>query len=396
MDRREFLITTAAGAAAIAGSVRNATAQEAPTAPLGKAASKPVIGVKMLNPPVAPVAPVVEQLHKDGITAVWARIDEFLTDTTVERNVREFRKLLGDAGIQFYITVPTFLNPDALVKDPGLVGYGSMGNPSKSTEATWLQFVCPTRPDYRKQRIGWFVSLVRELHPTGLSMDFIRYFIYWEAVAPDRTGDSIEKFCFCDHCLGLMTTELGFHFPAGAATRQAKAAWVLVNHREEWTAWKCEKITSMVRESAGSVKAVQPDVKICLHGIPWTENDYDHGLRVVVGQDLRKLAHYVDIFGPMCYFQMLQRSPEWVHEVVADYFRLTGKAPVPSVQASGSRRDPIAAETVRKHFLAGFAPPSAGVNVYQWNSLRSDPEKVAILQETAKGHYVAGASERNC
>src|SRR5215831_20582926 len=222
MDRREFLITTAAGAAAIAGSVRNATAQEAPIAPLGKAASKPVIGVKMLNPPVAPVAPVVEQLHKDGMRAVWARIDEFLTDTTVERNVREFRKLLGDAGIQFYITVPTFLNPDALVKDPGLVGYGSMGNPSKSTEATWLQFVCPTRPDYRKQRIGWFVSLVRELHPTGLSMDFIRYFIYWEAVAPDRTGDSIEKFCFCDHCLGLMTTELGFHFPAGAATRQPR------------------------------------------------------------------------------------------------------------------------------------------------------------------------------
>jgi hypothetical protein len=342
-----------------------------------------VVAVKMLAPPAAPVAPVVEQLHKAGITAVFARIDDFLTDPVAGRNVREFRKLLGDAGIQFYITVPVFLDPDGLAKDPSLVGYGSLGNPSKSTEATWLQFVCPTRPDYRKQRIAWFVSLVRELHPDGLSLDFIRYFVYWEGVAPDRTGDSIEKFCFCDYCLRLMTTELGFRFPAEAVTRQAKAAWVLANHREEWTAWKCEKITSMVRDTAAAAKAVQPSLKISLHGVPWLERDYDNGLRVVAGQDLRKLGPYVDIFGPMCYFQMLRRPPEWVHDVVADFFRLTGKPPLPSVQASGSRRDPVPLETVRKHFQAGFESPSLGVNVYQWNSLRNDPEKIAMLQEIA-------------
>jgi hypothetical protein len=405
MDRREFLICTVAGTS-MAGSVRNAIAQGAPppASPLGKntpasvvapAAAQPrVVAVKMLTPPVAPVAPVVEQLHKAGITAVFARIDDFFADATVERNVREFRKLLGDAGIQFYNTVPVFLDPAALAKDPSLVGYGSMGNPSKSTEADWLQFVCPTRPDYRKQRISWFASLVRELHPDGLSLDFIRYFIYWEAVAPDRTGDSIEKFCFCDYCLRLMTAELGFHFPADAGTRQAKAAWVLANHREEWTAWKCEKITSMVRESAAAAKAIEPELKISLHGVPWVENDYDHGLRVVVGQDLEKLASYVDIFGPMCYFEMLDRPPEWVHDVVVDYFRLTGKPPLPSVQASEFRRQPVAVETIRKHFQAGFESPSAGVNVFEWNSLRNDPEKIAILQETARGHSLAGAARR--
>jgi hypothetical protein len=265
-----------------------------------------------------------------------------------------------------------------------------MGNPSKSTEAAWLQFVCPTRPDYRKQRIAWFVSLVRELHPDGLSLDFIRYFIYWEAVAPDRTGDSIEKFCFCDYCLRLMTAELGFNFPADAVTRRAKAAWVLAKQRKEWTAWKCEKITSMVRESTLATKAVQPELKISLHGIPWMENDYDRGLRVVVGQDLQKLAPYVDIFGPMCYFEMLHRSPEWVHDVVVDYFRLTGKAPLPSVQVSEFRREPVAVETIRKHFQAGFESPSAGVNVFEWNGLRNDPEKIAMLQETARGHWWPG------
>jgi hypothetical protein len=406
MNRREFLICTTAGAANMAGSVRNAIAREAPpsASALDKntlapvfapaAAQRRVVAVKLLTPPVAPVAPLVEQLHKAGITTVFARIDDFFADATVERNVREFRKLLGDAGIRFYNTVPVFLDPDALAKDPSLVAYGSMGNPSKSTEADWLQFVCPTRADYRRQRIAWFASLVRELHPDGLSLDFIRYFIYWEAVGPDRTGDSIEKFCFCDYCLRLMTVELGLDFPADAVTRQAKAAWVLANHREEWTAWKCEKITSMVRESAAAAKAIQPELKISLHGVPWVENDYEHGLRVVVGQDLEKLAPYVDIFGPMCYFEMLHRPPEWVHDVVVDYFRLTGKAPLPSVQASEFRREPVAVEMIRKHFLAGFEPPSAGVNVFEWNGLRNDPEKIAILQQTARGPWLAGARER--
>jgi hypothetical protein len=388
MDRREFLICSAASAVAMAGRARNAIALEAPpsTPSLDKSPPSRVVAVKMLTPPLAPVAPVVEQLHRAGISAVFARIDDFFADTTVERNVREFRKLLRDAGIHFYNTVPVFLNPDALAKNPSLVGYGSMGNPSKSTEAAWLQFVCPTRPDYRQQRIAWFVSLVRELHPDGLSLDFIRYFVYWEAVAPDRTVDSIDKFCFCDYCLHLMTDELGFHFPTHATTRQAKAAWVLANHREAWTAWKCEKITSMVRESATTAKTMQPELKISLHGIPWMESDYDHGLRVVVGQDLQKLAPFVDIFGPMCYFEMLHLTPEWVHNVVVDYFRLTAKAPLPSVQASGSRRHPVAVEAIRKHFLAGFESPSAGLNVFEWNSLRNDPAKIAILQETARGH----------
>ena len=337
----------------------------------------------MLNPPVAPVEPVVAQLHKAGIGGVFVRIDNFLTDPAVERNVREFRRLLQEAGIQFFITVPVFLDPDRLAKEPELAGYGSMGNPSKSTEATWLQMICPARREYRKQRTAWFVAMVRELRPDGLSLDFIRYFIYWEGVAPDRTGDSIEKFCFCDYCLRLMTAELGFGFPSRAGTREAKAAWVLASRREEWTAWKCEKIASMVRESAAAAKAVQPNLKISLHGVPWMEREYDGGLRVVVGQDLQKLAPYVDVFGPMCYFQMLHRSPEWVHDVVQDYYRLTGKPPLPSVQASGQRLSAESADLLRRHLAAGFASPSAGVNIYQWNGIRNDAAKLDMIRETA-------------
>lgn len=222
-------------------------------------------------------------------------------------------------------------------KTPACWAWGTWGNPSRDPQAGWLAFVCPARREYRKARTAAIVNQVRELRPDGLSLDFIRYYIYWEKVPPGKSGNSIEKFCFCDHCLRLMTTELGLRFPPELTAREAKAAWVLANYRDRWTAWKCETIAGMVRDTVRAARHVIPGLRISLHGVPWFEHEYDEGLRVVAGQDLKKLAPYVDVFGPMCYFQMLQRRPEWVHDVVVDYSRLTGKAVLPSLQAAGSK-----------------------------------------------------------
>lgn len=339
------------------------------------AAGESLVAVKMLNPPAAPVAPVVEQLRAAGVQAVFCRTDALFTDAAVGRNIREFRKLLADARIQFFITAPVFCDPEAIKKDPGLMGFGSLGNPSKAEGADWLVFVCPARQDYRKAKIAAITRQLRELQPDGLSLDFIRYYIYWEKVGPDRTGDSLEKFCFCDHCLRLMTTELGLRFPAELKTRQAKAAWVLANHRDKWTEWKCETVTSMVRDTVAAAHQAIPGLRISLHGVPWLENEYDNGRRVVAGQDLKRLAPYVDVFGPMCYFQMLQRSPEWVHAVAADYQRLTGRAVLPSVQAVEDL------DAFGRHLRAGLEPPSAGVNIFDWGRLRRNPEMVRILRQ---------------
>ena len=340
------------------------------------------VAVKMLSPPPPPLAPVVEQLRAAGITSVFCRADNLFTDPDAGRSLRELRKLLAEAGIKFYITAPVFLDPEAIEKDPGLAGIGHLGNPSKVTDLKWYGFVCPARPEYRKRRIAGIVGQVGELRPDGLSLDFIRYFVHWERVKPGQPGDSIERFCFCDHCLGLMNTELGLRFPAGAGPRQAKAAWVHANHREAWTAWKCDKITSMVRDTAAAARKAMPELRISLHGLPWMEREYDGGRRVIGGQDLRKLAPYVDIFGPMCYFQMLGRPPEWVHDVVMDYFRQTGKPPLPAVQASGSGRDvSVAEEAFRRHLLAGLESPSLGVSIFSWDRLKSDADKLKILRE---------------
>jgi hypothetical protein len=348
----------------------------------GLAAAGSEVAVKMLTPPVAPVGPVVARLRAAGVTAVFCRTDNIFTDAATGRNVREFRKRLADAGIRFFITAPVFCDPDAVKKDPSLLGMGNLGNPSRDPQAGWLAFVCPARWEYRKARTAAIVDEVRDLRPDGLSLDFIRYYIYWEKVPPGKSGNSIEKFCFCDHCLRLMTTELGLHFPPELTTREAKATWVLANYRDRWTVWKCETIAGMVRDTVTAARQVIPGLRISLHGVPWLEHEYDEGLRVVAGQDLKKLAPYVDVFGPMCYFQMLQRRPEWVHDVVADYSRLTGKAVLPSLQAAGSNGgDPSGLEAFRKHLRAGFEAPSAGVNIFNWERLGRDAGVLDVLQQ---------------
>jgi hypothetical protein len=71
-----------------------------------------------------------------------------------------------------------------------------------------------------------------------------------------------------------------------------------------------------------------------------------------------------------------------VHAVAVDYFRHTGKAPLVSVQASGSsRKEPVAGEAFRRHLQAALKAPSLGVNVFSWDGLKNDAEKLEILRE---------------
>jgi hypothetical protein len=345
------------------------------------APQQPLFAVKMLRAPLAPVEALVKELRAAGVKAVYCRSDDLFTDPVAGRNLREFRRLLREAGIAFHITAPVFLDTAAIARDPSLAGIGHLGNTSREPGVAWLGFVCPARPDYRRRRLDDMIAKVRDLRPDGLSLDFIRYFIYWERVKPDQPADSLEKFCFCDYCLERMQADLDLQFPAGATTRQAKAAWVLANHRERWTAWKCETITSMVRDAAREARAALPGLRISLHGVPWLEADYEGGRRVVAGQDLQQLAPYVDVFSPMCYFQMLGREPGWVRDIVSEYGRLTGKPPLPSVQAGGSRDAVLTLDAFRRHVRAALEPPSLGVNVFNWDRLKADGEKLSALRE---------------
>jgi hypothetical protein len=61
-----------------------------------------------------------------------------------------------------------------------------------------VQFVCPSRPEYRAKRTREIADLVRRLRPQGLSLDFIRHFVFWEKILPaTRHSDIQPLLCLC-------------------------------------------------------------------------------------------------------------------------------------------------------------------------------------------------------
>ena len=249
-----------------------------------------------------------------------------------------------------------------------------------------MEFVCPTKgDDYLERRIGHLRSLVAEGDPDVVSLDFIRFFVFWEKVAPDRTPESLPQTCFCPVCLRFFQNEFDIHIPADLAGTAEKAKWILENHAAAWADWKCEKIANAVTRLAKAAREVKPSVKINLHAVPWRRADFGGAIRSVAGQDFTLLAPLVDLISPMTYHHMVRQTPAWVHDVVTDISAQTHGVPVlPSIQVSEAYiEDKLSPEEFQAALDQALRPPSRGVVLWSWDALSKSPEKMAILKSLA-------------
>jgi uncharacterized lipoprotein YddW (UPF0748 family) len=288
-----------------------------------------------------------------------------------------FRELARERGISLFLILPIFYNPEELKSDPGLYALTDRGEQAKDD---WVEFVCPTRPDYRRRRTEWIKSLVREIDPDGISLDFIRYFVFWEMVYPERTPDSIANSCFDRSCLEKFQKDTGIVLPPEAGGPADAARWIKAHHAREWTEWKCGVITSLVRSIADETRALKPGLIVNIHLVPWRETDFGGAIKVIAGQDVAALAGPADMISPMCYWHMLKRKPPWIHEVVDDIFARTKTLVVPSIQVGNAYiKDNLSVEEFREALDEALRPPSGGVVFWNWDALAKEPEKKAVV-----------------
>ena len=292
----------------------------------------------------------------------------------------EFKALAKKNGITTFLIFPVFFDAAALDKDPGLFAMKSDGT---RAEDDWVKFVCPTREDYRCRKIEEAKRLVREVDPDVLSLDFMRFFVFWEQVYPDRTPESLPNTCFDTSCLEAFQKEMNVHLPedlAGAETA-AKAKWVLANHAPEWTEWKCRTIAGMVRLLAAAAREVKPSIKINIHTVPWRKGDFGGGIEAVPGQDVVRLAPLVDYISPMCYHHMVRRTPAWVHAVAQDVYDRTHGRVLPSVQVDKAYiDDPYTLAQFKEAVTEALKPPSLGVVFWSWDALNKAPDRKEALK----------------
>ncbi len=291
---------------------------------------------------------------------------------------RDFRYLAREGGIDIFLILPIFFNDEALTAHPELQAINKDGKPAVDD---WVKFICPSREEYRKERVEWVRTLVQDLDPDGVSLDFIRTFVFWEVVAPDRTLASLPNACFCPNCLKKFQADTGVEIPANLATTAAKSAWIEKDHLGEWTDWKCGLITTMARDLAAAARSAKPSVRVNLHAVPWRSTDFGGAIKIVAGQDLPTLGSFVDMISPMCYHHMVRQTPAWVHSVVDDMIARTRMPILPSIQVKEAyRTEPLSADEFKAALVEALKPLSRGVVFWSWDSLGPDAERKAIVR----------------
>jgi len=295
-----------------------------------------------------------------------------------------FRALAKKNNTDLFIIFPVFFAPEELAEAPDLWAVAADGERAKED---WVEFACPSRTDFRDQRIEEARAIVKRLRPDGLSIDFIRHFVFWEMVGPDRDPDKLPDTCYCVHCLQAFATFLGVPAFSIPPQPQRAAAWIQANAADQWVRYKTETITSMAEGIANAVREIDPDILINLHIVPWRRDDYDGAIARVAGQDPSALSGFADYLSPMAYSFMLHRPPEWVASVVEDLDWVADCPVLPSIQVSSAyRKGEVFSDTEFEAALrAALEPPSAGVIFWSWDHIEADPGRAEIIRHVVRG-----------
>ncbi|MDF1575589.1 MAG: hypothetical protein P1P86_10420 [Bacteroidales bacterium] len=292
---------------------------------------------------------------------------------------RAFMDAAREHQISTFLIFPVFHNPEAIARTPDISAITRYGEPAADE---WVEFVCPSRKDYRREVVEHARQIVRAYQPDGISIDFIRHFVYWEKVYPGRDPESFPLSCFDSVCLTDFQTETGIHIPEELSDLPAKADWILDNHEEEWTGWRCRLITSMAAEIVRAAREEKPGILVNIHLVPWAKDDFNEAIKRVAGQDISALSEFADFLSPMTYAHMLRQPPSWVHHMVEEVFMQTGGTVLPSIQVGQAYLETrFDLEEFRETVEAALQPPSSGVIIWSWERLISEPAKADLFKD---------------
>jgi hypothetical protein len=317
-----------------------------------------------------------EQWNELGINTGFCSLD-LISD-------QAFMKEAEDHKISTFVIFPVFFNPDTLAHFPGLAAINKDG---EAAAEEWVEFICPSRKAYRHHMVEEARRIVRDFQPDGISIDFIRHFVYWEKVYPGRDPASLPMSCFDSVCMDHFQTETGIALPPSFDDVQEKAAWILESHESEWVSWRCELITSMVEEISLAAREEKPDILVNIHLVPWSEEDFDGGIKRVAGQDIEALSEHANLLSPMTYAHMVKQGPPWVHDITEGMSMLTDKVVIPSIQVGKAYLDTeFDLDEFRETVEQALKPPSGGVILWSWERLIAEPGKVALFKDILMEH----------
>ena len=265
---------------------------------------------------------------------------------------KAFTQELTRRGFFWNIVEPVFLlEPD----DPCTLATLKDGKPAHSS---WVRFACPTDSERMESVRNRIEEDIRSHDPPGVSLDFIRFFQYWETTDPASSADSLPQSCFCPRCL-----------------QQQKGFASLPE-------WRRHVISSTAESLCTSARNLKPSVRIGIHCVPWTRDMFGGAVRDVVGQDFSVLSQTGDYLTPMIYHHMMRLEPDYIRTFMKDMADQGCGHILPSVQVKEAYREekmgPQEFAVALDNALDG---KTDGVVLYKWEDLAVDDVKIEIVKK---------------
>jgi hypothetical protein len=285
-------------------------------------------------------------------------------------------KLLKENGARVFAEFNTMHVASYLKDHPDAAPVGVDGKVCPAPHG-W-QGICPTHHGYRKFRMDAFRKVLSDFQIDGIWLDYHHSHASWE-----RADPSMPDTCFCPRCLDQFERETNTELPDAAPPQLAEL--LLERHRHRWVQWRCDVFTDWVREFRSIVDQARPAALLGTFHCPWTDRDLDGAIKNKLAIDLKAQAEYIDVFSIMPYHARFgyHTDPAWISRQTAwlgKHFGIQGQPEErlkiwPIVQLSDWGQN-VAADQVRSVLDHGTRPPASGVMVFNWGSLRRQPEKV--------------------
>lgn len=347
----------------------------------GWSQASPILGAKVYHPVRSPQE-LVTFAKSLGFNTLFVG-DELA-------NSWELREACRAAGLKYFLIVRTFNDPEAAKQDPSLVSTARDGKPGRRDDDA---MICPSRADFRRAKLQRIKAALQQLKPDGVTLDYFRFFIYWEAVDPKTGPVDFPAFCFDRACLRDFIESGGVKLRIGAIADSLEKNRLLIDeiwreHRDAWYAWRVRRVEKNAKEMTGFIRREFPGLPIVLHAVPWTRDEFGGEREKIVGQDFRLLSPYFDYVSPMAYSALTHRGPGWVEKLDRELLsEVPADTLLPSIEVGpdGPEFPPMPPAHYEGDLKAALASKT-GVVLYHLELLLEDSEKQAITNALLRAH----------
>lgn len=258
-----------------------------------------------------------------GVNTIFSEADDYPADKI---------RLIQNEGLRFMGGLTCFHNTQLAQENPDYRPITSNG--TIRPQMNWYIGIRPTHKDHQIERLDTVNRMLATYPLDGLWLDFIRWSMHWEVELREDTPSPLHT-SFDPDTLAQFSTWTEIELPQKPISELTH--WILTTQREPWIAFKCHIITTFVKALRTIKMQHSPHIPLAVNIVPASSSQR----RDYLGQDIKALSHYVDVFSPMLYHHILGRGVTWIQDTLDEISSETDKPLIPFVQVSALGKDDV-------------------------------------------------------